>query len=215
MQILKRIKPLAFVFVLMLLNSLLNFLIVPARGASGIMWQEYYQEEEIDTIFVGASFCAATFDPYIFNKEIGVKSFNMGTPLQAIEQTISAVETAIEDYKLETIVIGMGFFSLQQNSYDKAEMTFERAKAEKKSGIAGVLEGFRYILSEDIRGTEKSINYMFPWLYNQGEISWEAIYRNVVAKINAYNTSEENGLSKKGYSYYDGILDYGTAREIN
>ena len=34
----------------------------------------YYKEKQLDTIFIGASFCAATFDPYIYDEQLGVKS---------------------------------------------------------------------------------------------------------------------------------------------
>ena len=215
MQIFKWIKPLSFLFAIIIVNSLLTFLIVPVRGASGTMWEEYYQEDDLDTIFIGASFCAATFEPYIFNEQLGVKSFNLGTPLQAIGQTMSAVETVTKDFEINTIIIGMGFFSLQQGSYDKAELTFERAKAEKKGGIEGILEGFNYVFSEEVRGTEKSIQYFLPWLYNQEEVSLSFISKNVAAKMEEVKRKEGNMVSRKGYRYYDDIVDYKTKWERN
>ena len=214
MRISRWIKPLRFLIALCVLNMVLCFLIEPVRGSSGTMWEEYYREEELDTVFIGASFCAATFEPYIFDEQLGVKSFNMGTPLQAVKQNISALKTALEDHDIKTVVIGMGFFSLQEDSLEQAELTFEKAKAEKKGGFWGMAEGMKYIFSEDVRDTEKSINFLFPWLYNQQEISWEFISQNVVAKLNGEQTNQ-NERSKKGYRPYIGIVDYETADEIN
>jgi len=215
MRIFKWIKPLGFVIVLCVVNALLSFLIEPVRGSSGTMWEEYYREEELDTVFVGSSFCVATFDPYIFDEQLWVKSFNMGTPLQAIGQTMSALETAIEDHEIERVIIGTGFFVFQEGAYDKAELTFEKAKARQAGGMKGVAEGLRYMLSEGVRNTEKSINYLFPWLYNQEEISIEFIARNVSQKINTMQEATETEKSKKGYRCFTNIVDYDTKWEIN
>jgi pimeloyl-ACP methyl ester carboxylesterase len=78
-------------------------------------------------------------------------------------------------------------------------LTFERAKAEKKGGVERITEGMKYILSEDVRNTEKSINYFFPWLYNQEEVSLAFVSKNVAAKIEAAQSKESNEMSKKGY----------------
>lgn len=221
MRIFKYIKPLGFVIAVCAVNVLLSFMIEPMRGSSGTMWEEYYQEEELDTIFAGSSFCVATFDPYIFDEQLGVKSFNMGTPLQAIEQTISAVETALEDHDIKTIVIGTGFFVFQEGAYEKAELTFEKAKARKAGGIEAFTKSLNYVLSEDVRGTEKSVKYWFPWLYNQEEVSLDFIGQNVAAKFENMKTKkmsgsdEVTGVSRKGYRFFEGVVDYTTAWEIN
>ncbi|MBQ8279952.1 MAG: SGNH/GDSL hydrolase family protein [Roseburia sp.] len=215
MRISKWIKPLGFVIALCLVNGLLSFLIEPVRGSSGTMWKEYYQEESLDTVFVGSSFCVATFDPYVFDEELGVKSFNMGTPLQAIDQTISALETALEDHEIKNVIIGTGFFVFQEEAFDKAELTFEKAKARQMGGLKGIAEGARYMLKEGVRDTEKSINYLFPWLYNQEEVSVEFISQNVSKKIDAWHTPEVKETSKKGYRCFEGVVDYDTQWEIN
>lgn len=217
MRIFKWLKPLRFLVVLCIVNIILSFLIEPVRGSSGTMWEEYYQETELDMVFIGASFCASSFDPYIFDEKLGVKSFNMGTPLQGIGQNISALETALEDHDIETVVIGMGFFVMQEDSVEKAELTFENAKARKKGGIGSVYEGIRYMLDEEVIGTEKSVQYLFPWLYNQQEISLEFISENVAEKIESWGSksNEETVQSKKGYRSYIGVVDYDSAWKIN
>lgn len=216
MRISKWIKPLCFGLLLCILNFTLTFLMEPLRGSSGTMWEEYYMEDELDMIFVGASFCSAASDPYIFNEKLGVKSFNMGTPLQGIEQNVSAIKTALEDHDIKTIVVNMGFFVLQMDSIDQAELSFENMKARKNSGVAGIYDGLRYMWHEEVRNTEKSINYLFPWLYNQEDVSWEFISKNVASKIDALkNGTDEKIVSRKGYRYYLGEEGSKTKWEIN
>ena len=184
MRISKKIKPLQFVLVLCIVNVLLCFLLEPAEGASDTMWDEYYQEEELDTIFVGSSVCAASFDPKVFNRRLGIQSFNMGTPSQAITQSLDALEVAFSDHKIERVVLGLGFFGLQEAPLDEAEMTFERAYTRKKGGIKGIIESIDYLVSENVIDTEKSINFFFPWVYNHVTVSWNSIYGNVMNKMN-------------------------------
>lgn len=215
MRIFNWIKPLRFVIVVCVINMILCFLIEPVRSSSGTMWEEYYKESELDMVFAGASFCAASFDPYIFDEKLGVKSFNLGTPLQASKQTASALETILNDHEIETVIIGTGFFSLQEGPLEQAELTFEKAKAEKRGGFSGIAAGMQYMFSEGVRDTEKSVKFLFPWLYNQEEISWEFITKNVSEKVQKWSEKDEETVSKKGYRCYLGVLDYETMWEIN
>lgn len=214
MPIFKKIKSLRFVLVLCIVNLSLCFLLEPADGASDTMWGEYYQENELDMVFVGSSVCAATFDPVAFNKKLGVQSFNMGTPSQAIAQSLDALEVAFNDHEIERVVLGLGFYGLQETPLDEAEMTFERAYARKKGGMKGITESADYIVSENVISTEKSINYFFPWVYNHVTVSWNSIYSNAMAKINpaipAFDEDSKerrNWRLEKGYRPYTGEAD--------
>lgn len=217
MRISKVIKPLRFLIVLCVLNAVLCFLIEPANGASDTMWSEYYQEEEIDTIFVGSSVSSATFDPKVFNEILGVKSFNMGTPSQAISQSVDALEVAFSEHDIQTVVLGVGFFGLQEEPIDEAEMTFEMALAREKGGLEGIVESINYLTSSEVIGTEKSINYFFPWSYNNVTITWKAVSENVSAKVNpideAFDVSSNERKSwrlEKGYRPYTGYVEEDT-----
>ena len=215
MRIFKWIKPLRFIIAVCVINAILCFCIEPVRSSSGTMWEEYYKEPELDMVFAGASFCAASFDPYIFDKELGVKSFNLGTPLQAAEQTASALEMVLKEHEIETVIVGTGFFSFQEGPLEQAELTFEKAKAEKRGGFSSIAAAMKYLFSEGVRDTEKSIKFLFPWLYNQEEISLEFMTKNVSEKIQKWGAGKEAVASKKGYRPYLGVLDYETMWEIN
>lgn len=221
MRIFKWIKSLRFLIALCVVNMVLSFLLEPARGSSDMMWMEYYQEEEIDVAFVGASFCQAAFVPYVVDEIMGVNSFNMGTPLQAIEQTLSAVETLLEEHDVDTVVLGTGFFVLQYETLDEAELTFEKARARNKSGWDALEDTLEYIFDEKVRDTEKSINYFFPWTYNHQTITAEYIKKNVTNKIADWKNKltgidgELEQESAKGFRTSGEVVDYNTAWEMN
>ena len=215
MRISKWIKPFCFLLILCMMNKILAFALEPNLGASDMMWSEYYAEDEIDTIFVGASVCSASFDPAVFNERLGVKSFNMATPSQAIEQTIYAVETALEDHQIKTVIFGMGFFTLKGDEVKAAELTFRNARNRKIGGMEGMVEQIKYMFSEGTIDAEASINYMFPWTYNHVEMNWESISNNIVAKLSSeeerFDVSSDERKSwilENGYRPYTGVVNY-------
>lgn len=180
--------------VFLILNMLLSFLLEPARGASEIMWEGYYKEEELDTVFIGSSLCQGTFDPYVFNRRLGVKSYNMGTPLQAMPQTVKALETALKDHDIKTVIFGMGFSTLKLEALAEAELTFEKARTRKLGGIEGV--------KEKILNTSESQIPTKGYQNHKGDVlnydnRWELnTYRYYDARLNAEMMEEFERLMK-------------------
>ncbi len=203
-----------FLAVFFLLNVFLSFLLEPAYGSSDVMWKTFFHEEEIDTIFVGSSLCSASFDPKIFDEKLGVKSYNMGTPMQSIVQNITAVETALEEHEIKNVIIGVGFFIFQEEPHKPAALTFEKELARNKGGMDGFLESMEYVLGESAREQEQSINYWFPWVYNNEEYSISYIKKNLTTKkerllAQMKGEAEELGLSDtKGYVPYHTYVNY-------
>ena len=222
MRISKIVKPLCFVGLVCVINMLLSFCMEWANGASATMWQQYYAEEEIDIVFVGASVCSASFAPEVFDERLGKNSFNMGTPAQMTEQSIRALEVALEEHEPETVIYGMGFFALQQEGSEEAEMTFVKALSREQGGLKGLKTGMEYLLSETVRDKEKSVKYFFPWLYNGVDYSVDEIANNIKAKLDTtaeefdpHSEEEKNWRLEKGFRPFTGVVNYDTAWESN
>lgn len=202
-------------------NLILNFLLEPARGASEIMWRGYYAEKELDTIFVGSSLCQGAFNPYIFNERLGIHSYNMGTPLQAVPQTVRAVEAALEEHEIKTVIFGMGFSTLKQEAVEEAELTFEKARISELGFFRESMEMLSYLYSDEVRETEKSIHYFFPWLYNHGDLSLSGVADNVSLKFwqmkeKLLYKNDTLLQKKKGYQNHGGeVLNYDNRWELN
>lgn len=222
MRISKIMKPLCFLILLILANMTMSFCFEWANGASSTMLDQYYAQEEVDMVFVGASVCSASFDPVIFDDKLGVKSINMGTPAQGIEQSIRALEVAIKEHDINTVIYGMGFFALQQPTADNAEMTFVKALARKQGGMKGLMTSIEYLSSPKVRDKEKSIQYFFPWVFNGVDFSVEAVVNNVKLKLNKTteefdpdSTEAKNWRLEKGFRPFTGVVDYETAWNNN
>lgn len=218
MQIFRRIKFIRYILLFIVMNMALSFLLEPADGASGVMWKEYYLEDEIDTIFVGSSVSESTFNPYVFDEILGVKSFNMGTPSQAVPQTLQTIESALKDHDIKTVIFGMNYSTFKYSVYDEAELTFHKARVRNMESLRTYTESIKYMLSEELRGSEKSINFLFPWLYNRIELNAASILTNVKGKlhIGSNNSEKEKETSKKGFqNTAEGVFNYDNMWERN
>lgn len=222
MRISKVIKPLGFFILLCMCNMILSFLMEHANGASATMWQQYYAEDEIDVIFVGASVCSASFDPEVFDKRLELNTFNMGTPAQNTEQSVRALKVALEEHDIKTVIYGMGYFALQQSSSEEAELTFVKALSREQGGMKGLNTSLDYLFSENVRDKEKSVKYFFPWVYNGVDYSFHAITENVKSKLdtsivefNPDTQENRNWRLGKGYRPFTGLVDYNSAWTAN
>ena len=105
MQIIKRIMPVIFIAIFLALNTILNYILVNANGASEVMWKDFRNEKTIDTVYLGSSFSQVTFNPYIIDEKLGWKSFNMGTPAQPLDQSYVALQNAIKEKRIKRAVL--------------------------------------------------------------------------------------------------------------
>ena len=112
MRIIKGIKVIVFVFLFIVINLLLSYLLVKANGPSEVMWKDFRKTEKIDTVYLGSSFSQMTFNPYIIDEATGWSSFNMGTPGQPLDQTKEALTAAIQDKNIKSAVLVFGIPSL-------------------------------------------------------------------------------------------------------
>ena len=218
----RMIKKSSFFIFFIVLNIMLSFVIEPARSASGLMWESYYEQEQVDMIFVGSSLCQGSFDTYIFDEHLGVNSFNMGTPLQAVPQSIRAIETAIEEHDIQTVIFGMSFATLKTEEVLEAEMTFEKSRIREKGMPGSLIESIRYLWSDGVRDVEKSFLFFFPWMYNRGELSKTAIIENVSLKLRQLKEKyfhipiEDHQIYHKGFQNHDGVVfNYDNVWETN
>ena len=77
MRIIKGIKVVGFVFLFIVINLLLSYLLVKANGPSEVMWKDFRKTEKIDTVYLGSSFLSITFNPNIKHKATICSFFNM------------------------------------------------------------------------------------------------------------------------------------------
>ncbi|MBQ8279957.1 MAG: SGNH/GDSL hydrolase family protein [Roseburia sp.] len=211
----KIIKGVAFVAILFVINSILSFALIPANGASEVMWNDYYEMEDLDTIYIGSSVCLRSFNPYILDEMLGTNSFNMGTPSQPIDLTYLALQTALNEHDIERVYFGFGYFNLTMPNSQQSEAAFLQARNQHVGVLERVKENLSYMLKKENIGESVSVNFMFPWVYNHVQLQVGSIMQNVQAKL-AGSSSENLAMVNdemrnyvgRGFGYYKGVLDY-------
>jgi hypothetical protein len=70
-----------------------------------VMMHEYYNQENIDVLFSGASLCYRSFDPKIIDEEINANTFNLGSSSQDIDASYYLIKDAIARYNLDSVYL--------------------------------------------------------------------------------------------------------------
>lgn len=211
----KLVEGIAFLAILLLINSILTFALVPANGASEVMWNDYYAMEELDTIYIGSSVCLRSFNPFILDEQLGTNSFNMGTPSQPIDLTYLALKTAVEEHNIKRVYFGFGYFNLTMPNSQQSEAAFLQARNQRLSVGERLAANLSYMLSKEKIGESVSVNFIFPWVYNHVQLQVGAILQNIQAKLAGSSTDdlamvndEMRNYVGRGFGYYKGVIDY-------
>ena len=211
----KILKGIAFIAILLGVNLIMTFALVPANGASEVMWNDYYEMEELDTIYIGSSVCLRSFNPFILDEKLGTNSFNMGTPSQPIDLTYLALQTALEEHEIERVYFGFGYFNLTMPNSQQSEAAFLQARNQRMGVWERLETNLSYILKKENIGDSVSVNFMFPWVYNHVQLQVGDIIQNVKAKLAGSSTEnlsmvndEMRNYVGRGFGYYKGVLDY-------
>jgi hypothetical protein len=73
---------------------------------------EFQNQHKIDLLFLGSSHCHSHYNPFIFDKELNINSFNYGSPGQAPNITYFLAEKAIDKFEPKLIVLDIYFAAL-------------------------------------------------------------------------------------------------------
>lgn len=215
------IKGVAFLLILVGLNNLASFALIPIGGASEVMWNDYYEMEDLDTLYIGSSVCLRSFNPYILDKKLGTNSYNMGTPSQPIDLTYLALETALKQHDIERVYFGFGYFTLTMPNSQQSETAFLQARNQYVSLGERMKASAEYMFHRNNIGSSASVNFIFPWVYNHVQLQVGDIKANIVGKLTGRSASDEKMVNDemrnyvgRGFGYYKGVLDYDTVGNL-
>lgn len=214
MQISDKLKKvlhiLLFCMLLVAVNCLLTFSLCPYKGASEKVWRAYYEEENtLDTLFCGSSVIGCSVDPFVYDAEAGTSSFNFGTPMQSINQSIEAIETVVREHPIRSIVLGVDYKELGDSTFINAKAAFQQAKIANWSFGNKARFLMRQAASKELFFHAESINYLVPWIYNNVGISPTNILTNIQSKVLDVSMDKDEATMPyigRGYSHHDRFL---------
>ena len=86
--------------------DILRYMIVDdTQSYTRVMMHEYYNQENIDLLFSGASLCYRSFDTQILDERLGVNTFNAGSSSQDLDASYYLIKDAVSRYDLDHIYL--------------------------------------------------------------------------------------------------------------
>lgn len=192
-------KAVIFVIIFIMINYAFTFAFVPKGNHTRMTMREMYsQKENIDVAFVGASLSERDINPYIMDKELGVKTFDYAFPSQMFVGTYYSLKELFDYQKPKLVVL-------------TAEQTNFTTKGEKPLvyiSTAPYMKSFFNEVQYYFASSAQDGSYldrMFPWRGYHVD-SAQNLMKNIYGKLDpTYINYPQNGQvealenSKSGY----------------
>lgn len=186
------------------LFGVLNFALELRGTKSNIVWTNFEQSEDLDTIYIGTSIAASSFNPNLIDDELGTRSANMASPLQKLDETYLGIQSAYERFGIKRVVMTLDFTTLQLNETPNLGSAYLTQRG-RVVGLSQYLSSAAWLIAE--RGAASapgSINMLFPWVSNHP--SWKdgiaGIKRNIETKLDGSSVASAVEVMEPGWIYF-------------
>ncbi|HAM15870.1 MAG TPA: hypothetical protein DCP91_08450 [Eggerthellaceae bacterium] len=185
-----------------LMNALLTFVLEPYGSRSQLAWQDYEKQKSLDTILVGTSCVEYGIDPAVINKACGIKSYNLASPSQSIEESFVGIRTAYEDHHITRAILGLSFNSLTSSTPPNPGSAY----MHNRSLYATPLETFavtnEFLWHYGAATSAYSLNFPFPWASNPiRSLRIPTLAENVKAKLEHADVAAMAERLESGWHY--------------
>lgn len=106
-------RTVGFLLVLCLLLKFSNFLLYNDNSYTRVMFHEMYSSESMDVVFIGSSAVYRHFDPEVWDKQLGVCTFNLGTSSQTPDDAYYIMRELLKKQSPKYCIYGINFIALQ------------------------------------------------------------------------------------------------------
>ena len=191
----------------------------PYGSKSQLIWSEFRQQENLDTICVGSSLAARAFDPEAIDEELGSNSFNLSTPGQQPAESYLGIKEAIEHHPIKRVVYGIDFATFQDYSKLYPGRVFLNEKW-KGDPFLERFDDLSYALDDNAwMFKDKSINWLFPWVEQHVQKGFRGLFKNVRMQIDGTTLPDAAEANEKGWDYiakgygnYPDVVNYNQGR---
>ncbi len=106
----------------------LNYALVSYDPFSRILMHSYYEQENIDTVFVGSSHVYCDINPTVFDQVSGRRSFNMASPGQRWDNSYDWLRDAVSRYDIRHVYLECYYWNMtESDAWFKTEKVFKAA----------------------------------------------------------------------------------------
>ena len=96
-------------------------LVDDTQSYTRLMMHEFYDQKNIDVLFVGSSHCYGALDPSIIDLYFDANTFNAGSSLQAQDASLALIREAVECYQIKHIFLEMYYLMMNNDDYRERE----------------------------------------------------------------------------------------------
>lgn len=168
-----------------------------------ITFHEMYNQDNIDTLFVGSSHCYRSFIPDILDDQLGVNTFNLGTSAQKLDGSFMVIKEAARYHNIKHVYLEIYYamaFNTTKNSNQMTE-TYIISDYLKPS-----IDKLQYLISASTK--EHYFNSFIPARRNWNKFFDADYVKNLIVKKQSddyknfkytYVSSDNEFYSGKGY----------------
>lgn len=123
--LIKILSAAVFLVLFLLCGQGFHYLLVnDTQSYTRLMMHEFYNQKNIDILFVGSSHCYGALDPEITDELFQANTFNAGSSLQAQDASFALIREAVERYDVKHIYLEMYYLMLANDNYqDREQLT--------------------------------------------------------------------------------------------
>lgn len=176
-----------------------------------ITFHEMYEQENIDVLFVGSSHCFRSFIPKIFDEELEVNTFNVGTSNQSMDGSYMVIKEAARHHDIKHIYLELYYLMAFHTNKTRTNLTET------------------YIISDYLKPSLDKVQYLlnastkehYPNSFILARRNWSMLFdadyvKNLLIKkgTDAYKNyeytyviGESDWYAGKGYVANQGIVD--------
>ncbi len=219
----------AGVILFALICCVLNYIYVTDSAWERILFHSYYEQDNIDNVFMGSSHVYCGVDPFLLDEINGNNNFNMSTSGQRWDDTYYLLKQVADDNKLKHVYIECSFWctsgynikNAETGEYTYTDYIDDPDNFSRAWNIADYMKPSAKAAQILIHSSNKdnTMETIFPFVrYRQNLFDGEAIAKNLETKRsedyrnNFYQADEMDiiGMEKhiefrlKGYNYSSG-----------
>ena len=180
-------------------DVLISYALVPYGTKSEVMWWEFRNTDQVDTIFIGDSLTQRGLDPSVVDANYNSQSLNMATNTQEPVETYLALSEAFEHHDIKRVIYGFEIAMLTKQPR-AAHLSGFLTEKWRGDGILDMVSDAAYaIRGEQWLTSTDSLNIMFPWV--KQHCSLFKVPRNIKSRLTCSNPGEASEVNENGWHY--------------
>lgn len=208
------IKLIAFLLLVVLVQSLLAFATLPAKSYTRLLFHEFYNEDApIDVVFVGTSRYYRGVNTDIIDTGLGVNCYNFGTSQQGMIDSYYVLEEIYNTQTPELVVLDVTWRRLYETAVAMPTNIIINymQHSERKLNYARSIYKADTVLQFLMPGLQNPNTLLSADLLSNIKLKFSPEYRNYDAAVAKY---KDEWYSSKGFVYSTKAFEDGNIGEL-